>query len=183
MRIIRWSLLVLLTLIAVTGGIVMVGRAQPDQNPLRALGFAVCEGKPCFQDVVLGETKWGEALTAVSALAEYPMNQGVPYQGVTLDCCGKSSVDDTATELFVVVSSSRRATPILVGDLLTLYSTGVPCQVEIYNADTYQIADITFPKMRIYATASRNADRKASFLYTVIRFRLRSESECRPAQG
>lgn len=71
MRLLRRSLTLLLGLIAATGGTLLIGRAQPEQNPLRALGFDVCEVQLCFRGIVAGKTQWVQVEPLISLFANH----------------------------------------------------------------------------------------------------------------
>src|SRR5260221_14778856 len=61
-RLIGWTMLLCLTLIVCCAAALAYGRAQPaSSNPLREVGFDVCDGKPCFRGVVPGITTWKSA--------------------------------------------------------------------------------------------------------------------------
>src|SRR5258707_5612199 len=60
-RLILWTLTLFLLLTALTGGVVAYARTQ-GENPLKAYGFDVCDGKPCLMGVFVG-MDWETAKT------------------------------------------------------------------------------------------------------------------------
>src|SRR5215813_11293136 len=59
-RLIFWTLTLFLLTTSLTGGIVAYARTHGGENPLKAMGFEVCDGNPCFMGIVIGETTWDD---------------------------------------------------------------------------------------------------------------------------
>ncbi|MBX3067009.1 MAG: hypothetical protein KF726_28775 [Anaerolineae bacterium] len=71
MRLLRRSLCLLLTLITAIGSALLIGRSQPDRNPLLVAGFDVCGNQLCFRKIVAGKTQWVQVEPLISLFANH----------------------------------------------------------------------------------------------------------------
>ncbi|MBX3067004.1 MAG: hypothetical protein KF726_28750 [Anaerolineae bacterium] len=150
MRILRWSLILLLTLIAVTGGTLLIGRAQPDQNPLRWLGFQICDDKPCFHGIVPSKTTWSAAnsYALFSPVWTRPFNY---QQTMTISQAGIYEArfeHDSQFVTEVIVRTDVFGFPTL-GKFVDLY--GDPCAVVISQEDSLTSTTIIWSEMQLGA--------------------------------
>jgi hypothetical protein len=68
LRLTRFSRLVIVLMVIftlLTMIPIAIGRARNDSDDLQALGFWVCDGKPCFMGITPGITTWDDAITIV----------------------------------------------------------------------------------------------------------------------
>src|SRR5882724_2093341 len=59
-RLARLVISLSLTITALIGGVILIGRAHTESNALETLGFGVCAGRPCFIGLAPNITKWSD---------------------------------------------------------------------------------------------------------------------------
>src|SRR5512135_2141653 len=68
LRLGRRTLALCLVIGALIGGVVSYSRASAEPNPLHAFGLDVCDGKPCFKEIIPGVTSWEDAQAIIARL-------------------------------------------------------------------------------------------------------------------
>jgi len=86
-RFLRVTLILWLLSVALIGGAALYGRAHAEPNELQALGFGVCEGRPCFMGITPGVTTIESArgildkVGATKSQSSYAIDETIYYKG------------------------------------------------------------------------------------------------------
>ncbi|MBX3067005.1 MAG: hypothetical protein KF726_28755 [Anaerolineae bacterium] len=119
---------------ALNGTILLIGRAQPDQNPLRALGFDVCENKPCFRGIIAGKTTMEQVATILneatgSATRLLQANIGRFHLDIVPvnSACRGNPCAPNETAMFELLVDNTGPPPLTLADIVDVY--GEPCNV------------------------------------------------------
>lgn len=137
MRVLHWLLILLLTLIAATGGTLLIGRAQPDQNPLRAWGVDLCNNIPCFRDIVPGVTSWltvTERFNADSQIASFQAlideKNFIVFSATAKDADNGITPESTVSSFAIYCGVGLEHCPFIeVGEFISVL--GMPCSFGI----------------------------------------------------
>ncbi|MCC7450072.1 MAG: hypothetical protein IT324_21825 [Anaerolineae bacterium] len=144
-RFLRITLILWLLSVALIGGAALYGRTHDAPNELQALGFDVCEGKPCFMGITPGVTRQDNMSSNLSsAIVEYGDNLHTvfyvqQYEGeILFSALGKVSL--------IVLKTPNTDYPIsTVGNFLSLY--GSPCGV--VRLPDGQTLEFVYPEMQV----------------------------------
>ena len=108
---------------ALITGACAYGAAHPQPNELQALGFDLCDGKPCFWGITPGITTYDQATAILSK--EYPLKQLNP--DIALDIQDKGFVIRRDAGLIDGIYMGAYSSGYSLSDLIKLY--GLPCEV------------------------------------------------------
>jgi hypothetical protein len=129
MWLIRQIMAIWLTLLAICAGTVVIARANPGPNRLQALGFAVCDGEPCYRGI-----KPGMAWDKAKAL--YP--DGLVERERMISFAGEQSPfrminfqrsEEQTVRRIEFVRRSPQLIPASLGEVVALF--GIPCHMEV----------------------------------------------------
>jgi hypothetical protein len=141
----KWLILRTTTLciaLAIVTFAVSVGvRSYPEGSELEALGFSLCNGKPCYLGIVAGNTKFEQATHLFTKYGEL-VDENSKYPRIKLGnaeswISAKGDLDETYSDLVVSISTYFHPSGPSLGSIIQKY--GAPCSIAIYpmQCNTY----------------------------------------------
>src|SRR5438128_2127003 len=110
------------------------GEAHPEPDELKALGFDVCDGKPCFMGIVPGVTTWDQA----KAILDRRVASGQPV----LNVLDELNTDSNGTVIVIVLNLSN--TPIFrVADAIAYWRN--LCGVRVNGSGAVKEFEMVYP--------------------------------------
>jgi hypothetical protein len=123
-RFARLIIVLMVTLTLLTVIPIAVGRARNEPNELEALGFGVCDGRPCFMGIVPGVTTWIEA---VSFVKKHGGIDSTKYLSLDIHSLGVAFYPTEDLSLVGGIQLEPSQIQIPVGQVFQLF--GVPCSI------------------------------------------------------
>ena len=155
-RLLLWMMITLLLTGFVTSVAIAYGQRQPYQSPLPALGYAVCDGIPCFLGIVPGLTPWQNAKEQLAAFfASNVDDSTITLKWFTTTEVGgyiitshRAYADDVEVSALTVMSLSRASSFPTVQELMLYY--GTPCNVSIEETLGYiTLIRLNYPHLTV----------------------------------
>jgi hypothetical protein len=125
----RRALILWLILGVMCAGVAGIGRASGGQGKLQAMGFGVCEGKPCFRGIKVGMS-WRETARLMPDATEIGppiiFNFGSADEAVIVLVYPS---DDGKTVWGIVLEGNSLNSRLSAGDVVQQF--GYPCRIEL----------------------------------------------------
>jgi hypothetical protein len=160
MWLMRRMLGVYLLLLLISAGVIGVARLNRAATALERIGFALCEGQPCFMGIKPGSS-WQEAERHLAAiLVTAPGSEGlnVRISEANIALMRIISTDQRDAVEMILPVHERAGIPLelTLGDVLLLY--GAPCRagrmVDVGSVTMRDRFVLVYPSMVIMSTAA-----------------------------
>src|SRR5579859_1776543 len=146
----RFNLLVVVLMVGLfllVGSTIAYGRTNPGPNPLKELGFDLCDGNPCWQGIAPGVTDWSTARSIMRPLGGEEKDNIVAHlrlSGTSADGESEVTASKLREEDSVTLITLDEATHSTLGDIMALY--GTPCRVDwVYDRES--VLEVFIPHM------------------------------------
>ena len=144
--------------------VVVLGRLDHMPSKLQSLGFDICDGKPCFRGIKIGED-WTTAEKIFPQSAIY--DDYIQIEDVVTNqiiWVHKLKYNDTVDDIRILLVGNT-SLPLSADDFIAQY--GTPCRVLLYptEGDSFDEVEIFYPTMSvnfgvfIYSTQTSRFDR------------------------